>query len=115
MWGMLYLDMGGNTTITPPPTHPLAAETHGTLGQSFHDVIETCARRALAARDLPLRRLSGYLALYRQRVSCALQRAQGITILERGAAVVAAVPGLGPVQTAAPTAEADAVLAAAAV
>eukprot|EP00898_Chlorokybus_atmophyticus_P006853 jgi/Chlat1/7169/Chrsp57S06833 len=88
-----------------------AAETLGTLGGAFHALIARCARQAVYTRGLTLGRLSGFVALYRQRMACALQRAQGMALLERGAAAVVAAPGWAPLQTVPPTAEEDAVLA----
>eukprot|EP00898_Chlorokybus_atmophyticus_P008609 jgi/Chlat1/874/Chrsp107S00036 len=89
----------------------LAAETHGTSGVAFSDVLNRCARQAVHGRGLPLARLGGYVALSRQRVACALQRAQAMALLERGAAAVAAAPGWQPLQVTRPTEEADVALA----
>eukprot|EP00898_Chlorokybus_atmophyticus_P000542 jgi/Chlat1/1489/Chrsp12S00110 len=100
-----------------PPTDefiPLAAETQGTLGGAFNALLAKCARQAVYTRGLALGRLGGFVAMYRQRVACALQRAQALALLERGAAAVAAVPGWAPLRTVPPTAEEDAVLAGAA-
>eukprot|EP00898_Chlorokybus_atmophyticus_P001600 jgi/Chlat1/2440/Chrsp17S02831 len=72
---------------------PLAAETHGLLGGAFNALIATCAKRAA----------NGGV--------CDTTSEQGLALLERGAAVVAAVPGWAPLRTVPATAEEDAVLA----